>query len=359
MGSAAAIGSTALGYALKHPSTTEKIVRSIASGKALDDIEEIASSRLRLGNSEVRLSETNSANNLEPWMEKVADTVEVREVEKSDKKYPLLIFDVTNTVSVLPTIKKVEQKSGSSLEKITYDLTPAIDESIGLTMPGPQYAHPQIPGKIAHYAQYLFYAWNSQDNETGSQLGLSKKRGGVVLSDKGFQVVSDEELGNYADLAENHSANPQVKAIAKYAFYIDSVHLEDTLQAITTDKTAFIKDTAYSVEYSSALVTVYLPNGKFKTLLLSGYEPDRSRDYSDQSSELITLNIMQLSSLADQLCQQMQGSRYVLVIPDPSPTASNCYSSESLTKVDLDRNGFAYTKSPNVKGVNTIEVLVH
>jgi len=347
LGSAAAVGSATLGYALKHPSTAEKIIRSISSGEALGDIQEIASSRLRLGNSEITLSETDSNYTLEPWMKEVADTANIREVQKGDEKYPLLIFDVTNTVSVLPAIKKVEQKSDSSLEKITYDLTPAIDESAGLTLPGPQYALPQIPGKIAHYAQYLLYARNHQENESGSLLELSRKRGGVVLSDKGFQVVSDEELVTYADLIKNPSVNGQVKAVAEYAFYIDSANLESTLQAITTDNTSFLKDPAYTTEYASTLVTIYLPGGEFKTFLLSNYEPDKTRDYSDSSSELISFNILQLSSLADQLCQQMHGSRYVLVIPDPSPEASNCYSSQSITKEEIDRQGFAYDPESN------------
>lgn len=329
---------------LEHPELIEKTARSISSGKIIEDIQEVIESRLGVGAGEVTVTNFDAEGTypLEEWMTEVADEVTVLELTRNNEKYPLLLVDITDSVSAVPVIKKEVQPKDGTFPRVYHDLGETVAENKILTLPGPQFQmQAQTEQKVPHYLQYLMYAWSKDQPEKGS-LECTGKRGGVVVRKDGQTIVaSPEEFFSYYQ--ENAKGNEVAQTLIEYAFVIDSNDLQGSFDALTAASSTLLKDLSQTVAYTNSLVTMYKEDGSFKTYLLAAYEPELTNTSgASGESSVRGMNPVQLASIAEQLRENTGGSRFILSLSDPSPEASNCYGPWSLTEDELQEKGYGY-----------------
>ena len=327
----------------EHPEFPKKAYRSITSGKAIEDVKEIIQSRLRLGNYELLLRdiEAESEYPLESWMTDVAESVHIMEVAQNKEKHPILLFDITDTALVVSADKKEAKSPGGSLITKYYDLGEALDGDKVLTLPGPQFRQPkQKAGEIPRYLQYNMYSWTEHQTENPIASNISGQRGGIILTKKGKLFIASTE--EFIQVHKNEKSS--IEAAMEYAFTIDSDILKDSFEAMEKASNTLLKDMLYSCAFSNAIATIYKENGSFQTFLLASYRPEFQFRDSDGSDKMLFMNPVQLASIAEQLKEKINGTRFVIGITDPSPEASNCYAPWKLKKEELNQKGYKYNK---------------
>lgn len=347
-GAVALAGAAATGklaqIAIEHPELIEKTARSISSGKIVEDVREVIESRLRLGEHQITITnfEAGDRYSTEEWMSEVSDSFQVLEIEVAQENKPLLLFDITDSVSAIPVNKKEEKVD--SVNTVFYDILETVDEQKVLTLPGPQYQFQKTSGKDnPYYLQYLMYAW-SQNQVESSATECTGKRGGVVVkADGNVLVASPEEF--YDFYKKNEQGEQAATTLMEFAFIMDSDDLEGSIEALETASKKLIKDLSHSNTFTNSLITLYKEDGSFQTLLLAAYEPELENQLGvTDESAIRGMSPLQLSSLAEQLKDYTQSSRYVLSIADPSPEASNCYAPLTFTEQELQQKGYGYNK---------------
>ncbi|OGH11211.1 hypothetical protein A3F59_06395 [Candidatus Roizmanbacteria bacterium RIFCSPHIGHO2_12_FULL_38_13] len=341
---ATVIGAKSFQVLNDHPEFVDKTARSLQSGKIIEDVKQVVESQLRIGNGEITLRVPEvSKYQQEEWMPEVSDSVQILEAVKGKRQFPLLFFDVTNSVSVVGAEKKQGKHNG--LDVLFYDLAKPLNQKRSLVLPRPQYQLPNMPGVKAVYAQYKMYAWADGHKETESQLPYSGNRGGMVLTkNRGLVVATPEEFSAYHASSVKAPGHAGVQALMEFGFVIDSVDVEGSFKALE-GASPILKDLVYSVENMNGLFTIHYPDGSHKTYLLAAYEPNLSVSFLDPESQISGMNLIQLTQVVDQFRKQSGGDRFTIAITDPSDVASNCYTPMSLSKEELDLKGFPYAKN--------------
>lgn len=319
----------------QNPHFTEKAVRSIREGKALGDIQEILESQLGLGNRPIDLMSTDARSKFptEPWMERVAESMQVLEVKQSKESFPVLIFDATESTQVLPVEKKVVQQSNNVLTTVFFDLGETMNSRHGLVLPGPQFAiPPQKIGEVSRYNQYLMWA-RAVGQEPNSLYTSRGQRGGVVLTGNGKLLVANpQEFEQQGQVFDDPNRLDRPQAMQEYAFIIDSDDLKGSFQTMETASEGLLKDLLYS-STTSALVTIYKDDGSFHTYVLVCTQRDpQAQEAADNQ---LHLNPLQLSSLIKQLMDAQGGKRFVIAWPDPSPESASCYTNYAADDQEL------------------------
>lgn len=330
----------------KHPELLEKTYRSVTTGKIWEDIDEVIESRLRLNNAEASITsfEASEKYPVEEWMLRVAEAVQVLELQKAKQHFPMLLFEITNSVSALPVQKKEGVPSSGGFPRVFHDLGATVDSLKVMTLPAPQYQmQPQTEQKVPEFIQYLMYAWAPDQPTAATE--CTGKRGGLVLTSDGQAVIASPET--FYEYYQQVGQTTGPRALMEYAFILDSGDMSGSFTALEEASQSVLKDMSYTSEFTNAILTVYKADASFQTFLLASYEPNLKNSFSDSSavSSVCTLSPVQLSAVAQQVTENLEGVRFTLALTDPSPEAANCYGPWSLSEEELQQAGFAFEPS--------------